>query len=59
VQMFLGRCHVKHLCDNLAQAVELLLRIVCQEELTDEGQQALCSGFLLSASHGARGQVVF
>jgi len=34
---------VKHLFESLAEAVELLVGVVCEEELTDKGQEAIDS----------------
>ena len=47
VQVFLRRCELKDLFYRLTEAVELLLRVVCQDQVPDKGQQAVHSGALL------------
>jgi hypothetical protein len=39
--MFFRRCQWKHLFERLGEAVELLVGVVCQEELPDKGQEAI------------------
>jgi hypothetical protein len=39
--MFFRRCQGKHLFESLGEAVKLLVGVVCQEELSDKGQEAI------------------
>jgi len=50
---------LKGLFHRLTEAIELLLRVVGQDQVPDKGQQAVRAGALLSAAYGARGQFVF